>query len=127
MKFNVVRAWKDEAYRQSLSKRQRERLPANPAGELTETELELVTGGDGSGGGNGGGIQPVAPAITHHGAFHGSAGAASSSASSTERIITSFSVVCTIDVFSVSLHVLNVENLISIANSERLICAHIGG
>ncbi len=32
MKFDVVRAWKDENYRQSLSEEQRRLLPANPAG-----------------------------------------------------------------------------------------------
>jgi mersacidin/lichenicidin family type 2 lantibiotic len=42
MKFDLVRVWKDEAYRQSLSN---EQLPANPAGELAEAELDTVHGG----------------------------------------------------------------------------------
>jgi len=43
----IVRAWKDEAYRQSLSTEELAMLPANPAGEieLTDTELEAVSGG----------------------------------------------------------------------------------
>ena len=44
---NVVRAWKDEEYRLSLSEAERSRLPENPAGllEQTEVELESATGG----------------------------------------------------------------------------------
>jgi len=43
---NIVRAWKDEAYRQGLSAEQQVMLPANPAGEveLTDIELEAVYG-----------------------------------------------------------------------------------
>ena len=48
MKFDIVRAWKDENYRQSLSDEQLCSLPANPVGEveLPEVDLEAVTGGD---------------------------------------------------------------------------------
>jgi mersacidin/lichenicidin family type 2 lantibiotic len=44
---NIIRAWKDEAYRASLSDAERAALPANPAGaiELTEAELDNVAGG----------------------------------------------------------------------------------
>jgi mersacidin/lichenicidin family type 2 lantibiotic len=47
MKFDVVRAWKDENYRQSLSEEQRRLLPANPAGEaeLADADLQAVYGG----------------------------------------------------------------------------------
>jgi mersacidin/lichenicidin family type 2 lantibiotic len=43
---NVVRAWKDEAYRQSRSTEEQAMLPTNPAGEieLTDTELEAISG-----------------------------------------------------------------------------------
>lgn len=43
---NIVRAWKDETYRQSLSVEEQVILPANPAGEvdLTDEELETVYG-----------------------------------------------------------------------------------
>jgi len=47
MKFDIVRAWKDESYRQGLSNEERNMLPANPAGdlELTDAELESAFGG----------------------------------------------------------------------------------
>lgn len=47
MKLDIVRAWKDEAYRQSLSEEQSRMLPANPAGalELDDTDLMSVYGG----------------------------------------------------------------------------------
>jgi mersacidin/lichenicidin family type 2 lantibiotic len=43
---NIARAWKDEAYRQSLSVEEQAILPASPAGEieLTEAELEAISG-----------------------------------------------------------------------------------
>lgn len=42
----IIRAWKDEAYRASLSAAQQAQLPDNPAGliELTDAELETVAG-----------------------------------------------------------------------------------
>jgi len=42
----IVRAWKDEAYRQSLSAEEQVILPANPAGEieLGDAELKAVYG-----------------------------------------------------------------------------------
>jgi mersacidin/lichenicidin family type 2 lantibiotic len=47
MKLDVVRTWKDESYRQSLSEEQLSLLPANPAGELelSEAELQSIYGG----------------------------------------------------------------------------------
>ncbi len=43
---NIVRAWKDEAYRQSLSAEEEAVLPGNPVGEieLTQAELEAISG-----------------------------------------------------------------------------------
>ena len=43
---DIVRAWKDENYRSSLSEEQRALLPENPAGaiELTDMDLEQVEG-----------------------------------------------------------------------------------
>jgi mersacidin/lichenicidin family type 2 lantibiotic len=41
MNSNIVRAWKDEFYRQSLSDEERAQLPENPVGELELTEAEL--------------------------------------------------------------------------------------
>jgi mersacidin/lichenicidin family type 2 lantibiotic len=45
--INIIRAWKDEAYRNSLSEAERAALPENPAGilELADTELADVNGG----------------------------------------------------------------------------------
>jgi mersacidin/lichenicidin family type 2 lantibiotic len=59
-KLDIVRAWKDEAYRLSLSEAQRASLPANPAGEivLSEADLEQVAAGKRNGGGGGGGTGP---------------------------------------------------------------------
>ena len=44
---NVVRAWKDEEYRVSLTEAERASLPENPAGliELAEAELGQAAGG----------------------------------------------------------------------------------
>ncbi len=46
MNVDVIRAWKDEAYREGLTEQQLAALPANPAGaiELNETELASVGG-----------------------------------------------------------------------------------
>jgi len=46
-KANIIRAWKDEAFRLSLSAEQRAALPANPAGaiELADSQLDEVAGG----------------------------------------------------------------------------------
>jgi mersacidin/lichenicidin family type 2 lantibiotic len=45
--IDVVRAWKDEEYRSSLTEAQRAQLPENPAGlvELTDEEINGVEGG----------------------------------------------------------------------------------
>jgi mersacidin/lichenicidin family type 2 lantibiotic len=44
---DVIRAWKDEDYRLSLSEVDRAALPANPAGlvELTDADLGVAAGG----------------------------------------------------------------------------------
>jgi mersacidin/lichenicidin family type 2 lantibiotic len=43
----IIRAWKDEAYRNSLSEAEAAKLPGNPAGlvELTDEEAGTVAGG----------------------------------------------------------------------------------
>ena len=45
--LDIVRAWKDEEYRNSLTEAQRSQLPENPAGaiELSNLEAETVAGG----------------------------------------------------------------------------------
>lgn len=44
---DIIRAWKDEAYRQSLSPETLAQLPENPAGliELTDVDLGFAVGG----------------------------------------------------------------------------------
>ena len=45
--LTIIRAWKDEEYRATLTDTERAQLPAHPAGfiELTNTELDRVAGG----------------------------------------------------------------------------------
>jgi mersacidin/lichenicidin family type 2 lantibiotic len=45
--MNIIRAWKDEEYRMSLSDEERSLLPDNPAGpvELSDADLDSVVGG----------------------------------------------------------------------------------
>lgn len=44
---NIIRAWKDSAYRNSLSESERSALPPNPAGaiEISDADLGKVAGG----------------------------------------------------------------------------------
>ena len=46
-KLDVIRSWKDEEYRSSLAVSKPDELPANPAGmiDLSEVELSGVAGG----------------------------------------------------------------------------------
>ena len=46
-KTQVIRAWKDKAYRATLSPAQRAALPAHPSGpvELPRSEIAAVAGG----------------------------------------------------------------------------------
>ena len=45
--IDIVRAWKDEEYRNSLSEEQLKQLPENPAGmiELSDENMETIAGG----------------------------------------------------------------------------------
>jgi mersacidin/lichenicidin family type 2 lantibiotic len=51
MNIDIVRAWKDESYRASLSPEEQALLPENPVGglELSDVELETVHGASHSG------------------------------------------------------------------------------
>ena len=119
MKFDIVRAWKNETYRQSLNKKQRDRLPANPAGELTEAEMERVIGGDGSGGG----MQPATPVVTHHARYHHrSATVATAAAASSRSCVHSYSILCDVNVFSLDVDVLAITHLLDIGASEKQVC-----
>lgn len=44
---DIIRAWKDETFRSSLSDAERANLPENPAGvvDLSDAQLEAVAGG----------------------------------------------------------------------------------
>lgn len=83
MKFDIVRAWKDEMYRQSLSDEQTSTLPAHPAGELelSNAELESVhgDGGFGPGGFGPGGFGPIGFGPETSGASAASSGSFSQS------------------------------------------------
>lgn len=45
--YDLIRAWKDEDYFESLSEKERSLVPENPAGiiELSDEEMENVAGG----------------------------------------------------------------------------------
>ncbi|MEQ8384702.1 MAG: mersacidin/lichenicidin family type 2 lantibiotic [Coleofasciculus sp. A1-SPW-01] len=45
--IDIIRAWKDEEFRNSLSEEQKAQLPDNPAGlvDLTDEEINGVQGG----------------------------------------------------------------------------------
>ena len=53
---DIIRAWKDEAYRQSLSAAERAHLPEHPAGSIELDDAAL--------GGAAGGLPPQAPTKT---------------------------------------------------------------
>jgi mersacidin/lichenicidin family type 2 lantibiotic len=47
MELDIVRAWKDDVYRQSLTAEEQAMLPENPIGEyeLSDADLEMIYGG----------------------------------------------------------------------------------
>jgi mersacidin/lichenicidin family type 2 lantibiotic len=57
MELDIVRAWKDDVYRQSLTTEEQALLAENPIGEfeLSDTDLETVYGGGCHHRGNGAG------------------------------------------------------------------------
>ena len=99
MKFDIVRAWKDEAYRQTLNEEQLSSLPAKPAGELSEDELSAVCGG-----------------------YGGFGAASSSSAFASEHRTHSYAVLCDINIFSLDANVLGLDRLINIGSHETRPC-----
>jgi mersacidin/lichenicidin family type 2 lantibiotic len=58
-KVDIIRAWKDEEYRASLTDAERAALPPNPAGliDLDDEEMKKVLG-------SGGGAHPTTTATT---------------------------------------------------------------
>lgn len=45
--FDIIRAWKDEDYRNSLTEEQKSQLPENPAGtiEFSDDDAQTIAGG----------------------------------------------------------------------------------
>ena len=106
MKFDIVRAWKDESYRESLSAEQISLLPANPVGELTEAELATISGAGGFPAAGVGGVGAAAvPAV---------AAAVAPVFQRNESI----ALICEINIFSV-----NVIANIAILGSVTQVCA----
>ena len=114
MKFDIVRAWKDESYRQSLSEEQLNTLPANPVGILSDAQLESVYGG----GGAPLGIAPVG------GGLGVGAGVGESSSLASEERIHSFAGFCDFNMFSLNLISLSHLGLTSILSPTTQICAN---
>ena len=124
MKFDIVRAWKDETYRHKLSNEQRDMLPTNPAGELSDAEMEMVYGGGGGGGGGSTPFTPAAPVVHHsfHVYHHSTAVVATAAASGSETRVHSYSVLCDINVFSADVHIIGVDRLLNIGSCETRPC-----
>lgn len=70
MNSNIVRAWKDEFYRESLSDEERAQLPENPVGELELTDAELGSVFAGRGGDEGHTYGPCADISFIRGGCH---------------------------------------------------------
>ena len=106
MNYDVVRAWKDENYRESLDV---EQLMANPAGELSEEDLLAVCGGD---------------SPDDYGAAAAAAASTSNMMSSSSRHTHTWSLLCDINVFSANIAVLAIVHLVDIGACQKQICIH---
>lgn len=62
MELDIIRAWKDEIYRRTLSEEQKAQLPESPIGnlELSDADLEIVQSALAGGGNSVGGVCPSA-------------------------------------------------------------------
>jgi mersacidin/lichenicidin family type 2 lantibiotic len=112
MKSDITRAWKNEAYRQSLSDEQLNALPANPAGNLNETDLNNVYGGGGYEGPYG---------VNEEGA------AASSSSFAARQLVRqhSYGFTCDINIFSVNVltkGAIGIDSLINVLSPNTQNC-----
>jgi mersacidin/lichenicidin family type 2 lantibiotic len=106
MNFDIIRAWKDEAYRQNLSQEDLDSLPAHPAGDLSDSELAMVNGGE-----------------YGYGVY--GASSSSSSAHATEARIHSYSFICDVNLFSLNvLHSLIGISLINVLSPDRQTCVN---
>jgi len=91
MKLDIAHAWKDQAYRAGLNNEQLETLPANPAGELSDADLDAVFGGW-----NGGGVYHSSKVYQHN---------------------ESYGLICEVNVFSISALISNVAILGTVAQT----------
>jgi len=107
MNYDVVRAWKDENYRESLDA---EQLMANPAGELSEEDLLAVCGGDSP---DDYGAAAAAAATTNN-----------NNMAASSRHTHTWSLLCDINIFSARINVLAIVHLIDIGDCEKQICIH---
>jgi mersacidin/lichenicidin family type 2 lantibiotic len=133
MKLDIVRAWKDEHYRQDLSADQRNAMPANPAGELSEAEMEMVFGGGGGLGSGGGGgapvVTPAAPSVHYTSHFNRQThvvGATTTSAASQHHSHSYVVAICDANVFSNDVVVIIVQNVLNIGSPRTENCVFAG-
>ena len=110
MKFDIVRAWKDESYRQSLSEEELKALPPCPAGELSEQELTAIAGGNGE----------------FLNEFGAGVGGTSSSAARSDHAHSWVVAVCDLNVFSNDMAVLALQNVLNIGSPRCQTCVHVG-
>jgi mersacidin/lichenicidin family type 2 lantibiotic len=108
MKFDIVRAWKDENYRQSLSEEELKALPPCPAGELSDVELTAVAGGGGE-------------EVSDFGL-----GASSSSAAFSSHCHSYAVLICDANVFSNDIAVIALQNVLNIGSPRHQVCVHAG-
>jgi mersacidin/lichenicidin family type 2 lantibiotic len=119
MKFDIVRAWKDEAYRQSLSEEELKALPPCPAGELSDLELAAIAGGggfEGGGGFGGNGFNEDELGL----------GASSSSAASSRHFHSLAVIICDLNIFSNDIGIAAIQDLLNIGSPRHEFCAHAG-
>ena len=112
MFFDLVRAWKDEAYRHKLNKEQLHTLPANPAGELdlSDNDLEAVCGGTHN-------FARTVGYSTDYGA------GAAATAFVPRDSVRSYALICDVNVYSIDIEVLDLE-LITIGECTSTVCGH---
>ena len=129
MKLDIVRAWKNEAYHQSLNEEQLSTLPAHPAGELelSEAELASVSGGDGGDGGYGSGSSIHPTISTSRGSSRRCGGTltvthTTSSVSVVDDQFHSYAAICDVNVFSLQAGVLS--DLLSIGSPLVQTCSN---
>jgi mersacidin/lichenicidin family type 2 lantibiotic len=111
MKFDIVRAWKDESYRQSLSEEELKALPPCPAGELSDLELTAIAGGGGQ---------------DYYNESNYGVGGASSSAARSDHAHSWVVAICDLNVFSNDVAVIALQNVLNIGSPRCETCAHLG-